>query len=69
MHIKTTNIMRNEYDHQQLKNDVELVRTLDSLASIFVCCAAEGDVDLYTIEKGLRATICEGVESRLLLHP
>ena len=55
MHIKTTNVMRNEYDHQQLKNDVELVRTLDSLASIFVCVVAEGGVH---IEKRLE-TICE----------
>ena len=44
MHIKTTNVMRNEYVNRQLKNDVELVRTLYSSASIFVCVVAEGGV-------------------------
>ena len=47
--------MRNEYDHRPLKNDVELVRTLDSSASLFVCVVVEGGVH---IEKRLK-TICE----------
>ena len=38
--------MSNEYDHQPLKNDVELVRTLDSSASIFVCVVVEGSVHI-----------------------
>ena len=57
--------MRNEYVHQQLKTELSLCRhSIHRLQYLLVLLLKV----MYTIEKGLR-TICEGVESRLLLHP
>ena len=65
MHIKTTNVMSNELVHHQLKTEVELCKhSIHRLQYLFVLLLKV----MYTIEKGLR-TICEDVESCLLLHP